>query len=52
MKPRWLLGAVLLVAMAAKPAEIAITRAEVGAFEYLTVAALIGLLLVYAIRRG
>jgi hypothetical protein len=33
MKLRWLLGAVLLVVMAAKLAEIAITREGVGAFE-------------------
>jgi hypothetical protein len=50
MQLRSLLGAVLLVAMAAKLAEIAVTREGVGPFEYLTVVALVGLLLVYAFR--
>jgi hypothetical protein len=43
-------GAVLLVAMAAKLAELAVTREGVGVFEYVTVVALVGLLLLYALR--
>ena len=50
MQPRPLIFVIVLVAMAATVARAAVTRDGVGAFEYITVAAIIAVLLLCAFR--
>ena len=50
MQPRPLIFVIVLVAMAATVARAAVTRDGVGAFEFITVAAIIAVLLFCAFR--